>query len=184
MKIIRLIKIYLCNQNYFDISSINLEWSFLLLDDARNFLIKIFYKISQSECIIMIDKRNIWIGRERHTTTDSVLKNVFLIFQALISFGGRHTETPQSISSASSQSLCRVTKWQRVGRPGPAILPFPFRNYANCRLSFLSSVAYCGRKCLVIDYARRTFGTRLPQRPIDGELAKRIVTLANGIRMS
>lgn len=133
----------------------------------------------------MIDKRNDgWAGRERCATTDSCSQARFNISSVNFFWRDTHRRSlPQSISPASSQSLCRMTKWQRVGRPGPAILPFPFRNYANCRLSFLSSVAYCGRKCLVIDYARRTFGTRLPQRPIDGESTKRIATLANGIKM-
>lgn len=92
----------------------------------------------------------------------SVSKRV-LISQALISFGERHTERRfaerLSLSRRTAfRFLRRMTKWQRVGRLGPAILPFPFRNYANCRLSFLSSAAYCGRKRFVIDYARRTFG--------------------------
>lgn len=134
---------------------------------------------------VMIDKRNnSWASRKRRAMTDSCSQARFNISSVNFFWRETHIERrclPQSISPASSQSLCRMTKWQRVGRPGPAILPFPFRNYANCRLSFLSSLAYCGRKCLVIDYARRTFGTRLPQWPIDGESTKRTVTLANGI---
>lgn len=116
------------------------------------------------------DRRND-INVESGVRQTSVLKRV-LISPNVNFFLQRQTHRAMRRAAATAASLClsfsptlvpliltsRMTKWQRVGRPGPAILPFPFRNYANCRLPLLSSAAYCGRKRFVIDYARRTFG--------------------------
>ena len=107
-----------------------------LLDDVRNFLDRNFlWDFTKRAYYHLIDKRNtIWISRKRHATTDSVFKKVFLIFQALISFGGRHTGTRRA---SLPPALSLYAEWQNDKG-----LVAPGQRYYRFRFGTMRTVVY------------------------------------------